>query len=514
MIRTFDFYGSRVTFSTIISRIKTEIETVLDETVDSTMIGESQVITPSKSKFKLVIDYSTPGKNVEYYQLRLEKMTISVDFSIRNKPICDIVEKHSNIFTPEEEEWLLKYTPWLQDFVNKDLFDKKVLSDCLIIFREHSLISVYNIYQIFRSLGLKPENTVYYSKGDRCRNISRIEESFRDKGYGVFVLNPFESVSETGKSEDEKINPQASDRVYKELKPYFEKAKGEGLRVIIFDDGGLMVTTVIDLFSKDYGNLINGYIETTKGGMHAINSRPDLHVTVINLADCSIKNLLNSVIGHSIVQRLREMIPHIGLRGQSVVLVGYGTLGRAISKDLRRLGMSVYVCDNNNERIFEALADGFPVSKDVKYMIKEFEPILIMGCTGLDALTYDNLVQIQRDTYVATVSSNEIKQSYAIFDKTSKLELVDNYARIYTLENGYRLIILGNGASLNLYNGEGANHSEYQPFLAAMIETIVYSAINGPIKGKNGLDTEIADKIIGEANILGKYLDMSNSLLG
>ena len=176
--------------------------------------------------------------------------------------------------------------------------------------------------------------------------------------------------------------------------------------------------------------------------------------------------------------------------------------------------MSAYVCDIDDERIFEALSDGFPVSKDAAYLIKEFKPTLIMGCTGLDALTYDNLSQIRKDTYVATVSSNEIKQSYPKFDETSKLEFIDNYARTYTLPNGKKLVILGNGASLNLYNGEGANHSEYQPFLAAMIETIAYSAENGPVKGKIGLDTDIADKILRNANILGNYLEESNSLIG
>ena len=493
MVTTQDFYGSEKSLLDIKDKILNQIK--------------------SQSKSKISVDYPIPSRNIEYYQHGLKHMVVTVDSS-NDAEINKFVEKLSNIFTPEEETQLCTYTPWLRNFVKPEHFENKILSDCMVIFREHSLISVYNIHQLFRELGLKSENTVYYSKGDRCRNIYRIEESFRNKGYGVFVLSPFESISTTGKSEDEKITSEASDRVSKELKPYFEKARKENLKVVVFDDGGLMVTTVIDLFTKDYGDLIYGYIETTKGGMHAINSRPDLHVTVINLADCAIKNLLNSVIGHSIVQRLREMVPHVGLRGQSVVLVGYGTLGRAISKDLRRLGMSVNVCETDNERVFEALTDGFPVSKDAGYLIKQFKPILIMGCTGLDALTFDNLSLIQRDTYVATVSSNEIKQSYPKFDSTSKLDFIDNYARIYTLTSGYKLIILGNGASLNLYNGEGANHSEYQPFLAAMMETIIYSVVNGPVKGKNGLDTTIADDILSKADILGKYLEFSNSLLG
>jgi hypothetical protein len=492
MIKNFDVYGSESSFSEIIKKV------------------ESRISNDSEAKYYL--EFPQADRNIEYYQHGLERMTVCLDSN--NGILIDEIEKLCSIFTKEEEERLSQYTPWLRYFVRKEYFEKNIFSECLIIFREHSLISVHNIYKIFEDLGLKPENAVYYSKGDRCKNIFRIEESFKNKGYGVFVLSPFESVSPTGKSEDEKITPEASERVYEELLPYFEKAREENQKVIVFDDGGLMITTVIDLFAKAYGDLIYGYIETTKGGMHSINSRTDLNVTVINLADCVIKNLLNAVIGHSIVQRLREMTPHVGLRGQSVVVVGYGTLGRAISKDLRRLGMSVYVCDTDNERIFEALTDGFPVSKDAGYMIREFKPILVMGCTGLDALTYDNLSQIQRDTYVATVSSNEIKQSYPKFDKLCGLEFVDNYARTYILANGKKLIILGNGASLNLYNGEGANHSEYQPFLAAMIETIIYSVINGPIKGKCGLDTDIADKILNDTDILGKYLKYSNSLIG
>lgn len=514
MVSTYSFYGSDTSFKNILDQIQTRLETSSQGKVSLIKNTYGTIIECSNTTIYIEVNYPTPERNIEYYQIGLKRMDVTVSYDAQDKEINTFVDRLNKVFTPEEEAHLDEYTPWLKGLVNPEFFDKKILSNSLVIFREHSLISVYNIYKLFNAMGLKPENTVYYSKGDRCRNIHRIEESFKAKGYGVFVLSPFESISPTGKSEDEKITPDAAERTYHELKPYFEKARKENLKVVVFDDGGLMVTTVIDLFACDYGDLIYGYIETTKGGMHAINSRCDLNVTVINLADCVIKNLLNAVIGHSIVQRLREMIPHVGLRGQSVVVVGYGTLGRAIAKDLRRLGMSIYVCEKSNDKVFEALTDGFAVAKDAAYLIREFKPILIMGCTGLDALNYENLSQITRDTYVATVSSNEIKQAYPDFDKYCELDFVENYARTYTLPNKTKLIILGNGASLNLYNGEGANHSEYQAFLAAMIETIGYAILNGPVSGKNGLDTEIADKIINEANILDKYLVLSNSLLG
>ena len=512
MIKCFDFYGSKRTLNVIVKQIEKFAEQILEKKLRIT--GEKDAIIISGGNgFKIEICFPLPSRNIEQYQHGLKRMTVHIDFDPKNNLIAQYIEKLSLIFTPEEENNLNDYTPWLKHFVKESYFKQKILSDCLVIFREHSLISVYNIFKLFREMGLKSQNTVYYSKGDRCRNIHRIEESFKEEGSGVYVLSPFESVSKTGKSEDEKITEAAKERVCKELKPYFEKARKEKLKVVVFDDGGLMVTTVVDLFTKEYGDLVYGYIETTKGGMNAIKTRNDMQVTVINLADCAIKNLLNAVIGHSIVQRLREMIPQIGLRGQSVVVVGYGTLGKTIARDLRGQGMAVYVCDNDNERIFEALADGYPVSKDAGNLIEKFKPILVIGCTGLDALTYENLSKIKRDTHVATVSSNEIKQSYGKFDRTSKLDFIDNYARIYFLKSGYKLTILGNGASLNLYNGEGANHSEYQPFLAAMIEAIIYSVVNGPIRTKNGLDTDIANRILSEANILGKYLDLSKSLL-
>lgn len=512
MITHNQFYGSEKYFARVIHLVRDWIENTEKQTTVTENAKNEITIKSHDQKIRVVFQFLEPQRFLEYYQTGLKRMEAIVD-STGEESIHSYVETLSKIFSPEEEEKLYEYTPLLSKMVSNEYLENQVLSDTIVIFREHSLISVFNVFKELFKLGLKPENTVYYSKGDRCKNIYRIEESFKAMGIGVFVLSPFESVSPTGKTEDETILPEAAERVRNELKPYFEKAREEKKKVIVFDDGGLMITTVIDLFGAEYGDITNGFIETTKGGMHAINARQDLDITVVNLADSEIKNLMSPVIGHSITNRIYELIPQIGLQSQISVVVGYGALGKVIAKDLRNHGMAVYVCDLEPYRVFEALSDGFPVSRDLVYLLKEFKPVLVVGCTGLDALTYENLSKIERDTYIATVSSNEIKQSYPKFDETSQLTFIDNFARIYRLPSGKVLSILGNGASLNLYNGEGATHSDYQPFLAAMIETICYCAVNGPIHTKRGLDTEIANKILKKANTLKRYLVTSGVLL-
>lgn len=512
MITHNQFYGSDNYFARVILSVKEWMEAFAKQPVSKKDDKNSLSFVSCENNIRVIFQFLPPQRFLEYYQTGLKRMEVIVDTE-GVEELHTYVETMSKVFSPEEEKKLYEYTPLLSKMVSEEYVRDQVLSNAIVIFREHSLISVFNVFKELFKLGLKPENTVYYSKGDRCKNICRIEESFKALGIGVFVLSPFESVSPTGKTEDETILPESADRVFNELNPYFVRARKENKKVIVFDDGGLMITTVIDLFGAKYGDITSGFIETTKGGMHAINARQDLDITVVNLADSEIKNLMSPVIGHSITNRIYELIPQIGLQSQIAVVVGYGALGKVIAKDLRNHGMAVYVCDIEPYRVFESLSDGFPVSKDLVYLLKEFKPVLVVGCTGLDALTYDNLSKIERDTYIATVSSNEIKQSYHKFDESSELNFIDNFARIYKLSNGKTLTILGSGASLNLYNGEGATHSDYQPFLAAMIETICYCAVNGPIHTKRGLDTEIANKIPKKANTLKKYLVTSGVLL-
>ena len=203
MNNKYDFYGGLESFDRIVLRIVSYIEDKLHDTV-KIMESKIEIIETQNSKTKITVAFPEPERNIEYYQHGLNRMSISVDSDQESSDIDSYISKLSHIFTPEEEKHLSNYTPWLHKLVKKDYFDNRILSDCLVIFREHSLISVYNIFAIFKKFGLKPENTVYYSKGDRCRNIYRIEESFKDKGYGVFVLSPFESITTTGRSEDEK----------------------------------------------------------------------------------------------------------------------------------------------------------------------------------------------------------------------------------------------------------------------------------------------------------------------
>src|SRR3989304_6231430 len=137
MVTTHDFYGLETSFSKIRDTIHQQAK--------------------SGAGVKISIDYPTPLRNIEYYQHGLKRMTITVDSS-KGEEMNKFVERLSNIFTPEEENRLATYTPWLRNFIKTEHFENKILSDCMVIFREHSLISVYNIHQLFKELGLKPEN--------------------------------------------------------------------------------------------------------------------------------------------------------------------------------------------------------------------------------------------------------------------------------------------------------------------------------------------------------------------
>lgn len=513
------FHCSKKYFQNLIKELRSIIDFYHKEKTFNVSFQTKTIVLrkpESGEQILITLETSSSRKEDQYFQVDVPSFQIKMsgyvkkntDFSNLFSEISRFVENESLVFSDLEQKKIEEYTPLLEHIVNQAHPKSKILKDFIVIFREHSLLSVFNVAKVLKNYGLTSQNLIFYGKGDRCRNLERIEATFRKMGHKVFTLSPLESVSTTGKTEDEKILPRSVIRLKKELLPIFKKAEREDKKIILFDDGGLLITAIIDKFPK-YLNLITGAIETTKGGMNAIATRPDLPLPIINLADSNIKNYMGTVVAHSITHRLRDIIPQVRFLGETCVIVGYGVLGRPIAHDMRNLGLAVHVCEIDDIKILEAQSDGFPATKDVKRLFTKLHPRIVLGCTGLDALTYENLSLLPNECYVATVSSNEIKQSFPEFNKRWKLNCCDNYGRIYTSPEGKKLIILANGASLNLFNAEGAIHADYQPFLASMIVAILFLA-KAVRKGKklpNGLNTELANQIEEENKILENFVN-------
>jgi hypothetical protein len=511
-LTSFNLYGSGKYFRTVINGIPKSINKhsknlIVTINSDRFTIKDRENNQP---QFEIFWTKPAPPKNVQYFQRDLKrlKLTLVPDTKIDRKYIGAYLKMvrelktQSNIFSCQEEKRLLAYTPRLKELI-PEKYNRQTLKNILLLIREHSLISIFNLLKILEKYGLKPENTAVYGKGDKCLNIDRVEASLLHRGYKVFTLGSFETHSPTKKTRDIRALPETAARVKKELEPFFNRAQKENKKIILFDDGGLLLTTVTSQF-EDKLSLIAGAVESTKGGMHAIQAKANFPLTVINLADSNIKRLMGQDIAQSVIHNVRNMLPHLGFIGTNAVSIGYGLIGKHVALILKALGLNVYVCEVDKKKILAAEKAGFPVSPNAKEIFIRVKPKLVMGCTGLDALTYKNLISLPHDTYIATVSSNEIKQSYKDLNKHCRLKLISDFGRDYTLPGGNVIHILADGHSINLFHGEGAWHADYQPYLASMCASIMFIATN-KIKPGQGLNLKLANRIEAEAKILEKF---------
>lgn len=506
------FQGLKGKINQIVAQYKKKINIKI-----SAQSGNFVLRSISNNEQVLIVFQTCPAhKDDQYFQIGIPLFKIKTSGYLQpDTSLLELFQKinqhlknESLVFSDLEQKKIEEYTPILEQIIHRAYPQNNILKDFIVVFREHTLLSVLNLIKILRKYGLTGNNFVFYGKGDKCRNLERIEATFKKTGYKVFALSPFESISATGKTEDEKILPQSAQRLKEELVPIFNRAQKESKKIVLFDDGGLLITAILDTFPK-YLDLITGAIESTKGGMNAIAARLNLPLPVVNLADSNIKNYMGTVVAHSITHRLREIIPHVRFLGETCVVVGYGVLGKPIAHNMRNLGLAVHVCEIDDIKILEAQSDGFPASKDIKKMFTKLHPRIILGCTGLDALNFKNLSLLPDGCYVATVSSNEVKQCFPKFDKLWKLNHYHNYGRVYTSPKGKRLTILADGASLNLFNAEGAVHADYQPFLASIGIAILFLAKTAREGRKlpNGLNTQLANKVEEEAKILETFVN-------
>ena len=351
-----NFYGSTKYFQIVVraigERIKDNAKNVIGLSLkrkSNRYIIENSV--SGKPQFEILWTLPRPHKKVQYYQKSLSclkitlvpQVTITRDFRLLYREICDYIRTSSLIFSLEEEVRLEHYTSQLSRLIPSK-YTEKTLENTLLIIREHSLISVFNLLKLLEQYGLQPKNTVFYSKGDNSLNRERVDESLKSRGYSVNTFNSFQTVSRTGKTRDIRVLPEITTRIKKELKPMFDRAKKENKKLILFDDGGLLITTVVAEFRNDLSAL-TGIIETTKAGMHAIEAKKGFPLTVVNLANSLIKNAMSPVIAQSVVYNVRNMLPHIGFIGTAAIVVGYGAIGREVAYLLKELHVKIYVCE-------------------------------------------------------------------------------------------------------------------------------------------------------------------------
>ncbi len=226
---------------------------------------------------------------------------------------------------------------------------------------------------------------------------------------------------------------------------------------ITVDDGGDLIFLVHTKRRDLLDNVIGGNEETTTGiiRLKAMESSGDLMYPVFAVNNAKMKYLFDNRYGTG--QSTFDGVmaaTNLTIAGSYLVVAGYGWCGRGVAMRAKGLGANVIVTEIDPIKAVEARMDGFrvmPMTEAVK------EADFIISATGCkDIISGEHLDNINDGCVLANSGhfDNEISIESLDALSTSKKQ-VREYVDQYTLKNGKRVYLLGEGRLVNLAVGQG-----------------------------------------------------------
>jgi adenosylhomocysteinase len=226
---------------------------------------------------------------------------------------------------------------------------------------------------------------------------------------------------------------------------------------ITMDDGADLVTTVLTKRPELIPGIVGGTEETTTGVIRLRSMAKDgvLKFPIVAVNDADTKHLFDNRYGTG-QSTLDGIIRATNLlfAGLHVVVSGYGWCGRGVASRARGLGADVIITEVNPTRALEAVMDGFrvmPMAEAAK--IGE----VFITVTGDKSILRAEHFKAMRDGAVICNSGHfnvEIDipalESMSLAKRQTR-ESVDEY----TLRDGRKLYLLGEGRLVNLAAAEG-----------------------------------------------------------
>ena len=239
---------------------------------------------------------------------------------------------------------------------------------------------------------------------------------------------------------------------------------------ITVDDGGDLIFLLHSKYPAMLDGVMGGCEETTTGviRLKAMSQDGELKVPIIAVNNAYSKYLFDNRYGsgQSVIDAIASAT-NILIAGKTVVVVGYGWVGRGVAMRLRGMGARVIVVEtaaslNQQEqsgfhRGLEALYDGnWVMSMEEAAAMGD---IFITATGNKHVISKHHFKKMKENVILANAGhfNNEIDvDSLQTMSKESK-EIMPNLVR-YRLKNGKGILLLSEGRLVNLARPSGHGH--------------------------------------------------------
>ena len=272
---------------------------------------------------------------------------------------------------------------------------------------------------------------------------------------------------------------------------------------ITMDDGADLVSTIHKERKDLLKNIIGGTEETTTGciRLNSMAKGKKLKYPIIAVNEADTKHLFDNRYGtgQSTIDGITRAT-NILWAGKSVVVCGYGWCGRGVAMRARGMGSHIIVTEVNPIRALEATMDGYsvmPIAEAAKV-----GDVFITLTGDINVIDKMHFPKMKDGAIVANSGHFNVEINIVALEKMSlaKRRLRPNIDE-YTLRDGRKIYLLGEGRLINLAAAEGHPSSVMDMSFANQAlcaEFLVKEGINEP--GVYNVPTAI-DKEVGRLKL-------------
>ena len=226
---------------------------------------------------------------------------------------------------------------------------------------------------------------------------------------------------------------------------------------IVIDDGGDLHALLHDKHPQIASKIYGGTEETTTGviRLRALEREGLLKYPVIAVNNAKTKMMFDNRYGtgQSAIDGILRAT-NILLAGKTVVVAGYGWVGRGIALRARGMGANVVVTEVDPIRALEALMDGFTVMS-----MKKAAAIgdVFITATGNKAVIRREHIEKMKDGAILANAGHFNVEIWLpdLEDLSTEKREIRRYVTEYRLKNGKRIYLLAEGRLVNLVAAEG-----------------------------------------------------------
>ncbi|RLC60101.1 MAG: adenosylhomocysteinase [Chloroflexi bacterium] len=226
---------------------------------------------------------------------------------------------------------------------------------------------------------------------------------------------------------------------------------------LTMDDGADLVSTLHKEHTELIPNVIGGTEETTTGVIRLRNLAKEgkLAYPIIAVNDAQTKHLFDNRYGtgQSTIDGITRAT-NILWAGRKVVVCGYGWCGKGIARRAQGLGAQVIVTEVDPIRALEAAMDGYEAMPLLKAC--QVGSVFITTTGDMNVIDKAHFLKMKDGAILANSGHFNVEINIPALESLAKSKRrIRPYVDEYSLGDGRRIYLLGEGRLINLAAAEG-----------------------------------------------------------